>query len=79
MGKEGVDVGCAPVELRPCSSMPLLPCPTQEQVKLFGRNGCTARVVALHVLDPDTGAELGVIRSKVGWPSGGRVCGRVCV
>ena len=34
---------------------------------MYGRNGCTARVVALHVLHPDTGAEMGVIRAKVGF------------
>lgn len=35
------------------------------QVRLFGRNGCKARVVALHIRHPDTGAELGVLRAKV--------------
>lgn len=52
-----------------CSQTPTLLCGTarpRAQVKLYGRNGCTARVVALHIKHPDTGAELGVIRAKVG-------------
>ncbi|KAF5833557.1 hypothetical protein DUNSADRAFT_10089 [Dunaliella salina] len=33
-------------------------------VQLFGRNGCTARVIALHILHPQNGTQLGVIRAK---------------
>jgi len=32
---------------------------------MYGRNGCKARVVAIHILQPESGKLLGVLRAKV--------------
>lgn len=58
------------------------------QVRVFGRNGCESRVVALRVMSPSDPAKvLAVIRAKVsrgwvhcapGWVGAHTVCGHRC-